>query len=211
MKEQYGSDENLSGDESSTSEEEDDIGELITPELDAQIMKTIALIRTKQNEVYDSKKEFFSQEEIEKAKEKWNLKQEKLKKEKPMKLKDYHRKVLLEEAGKESNESMSSSQGEHLTKSMTHFEEQAALKDDFKTAALLNNTTSNEEEDDNDDNFLVAVNRTEDELKKEEEEYRQFLLENMRSCTQAGESLKEWKEYQGKSHGNDPEEEFLMK
>lgn len=45
--------------ESSESEPEDDVGEELTPEIDAQIMKTIAAIRTRDQAVYDSNHNFF--------------------------------------------------------------------------------------------------------------------------------------------------------
>jgi protein KRI1 len=54
----YGEDDEGSTD--SDSELEDEDGELITPQVDAQIMKTIAMIRAKNPEVYDEKTTFFS-------------------------------------------------------------------------------------------------------------------------------------------------------
>ena len=55
----YISDSDASDDES-TSEEEDEIGELATHEVDLQIMKTIVAIRNKSQEIYDNKTRFFS-------------------------------------------------------------------------------------------------------------------------------------------------------
>lgn len=40
-------------DDEETSESEDEVGELVTPELDAEIWRTIAMIREKRPEVYD--------------------------------------------------------------------------------------------------------------------------------------------------------------
>ncbi len=51
------SDESFSDDDE---EDEDEIGELVTPEVDAQILTTIAKIRSKDPIVYDSSKNFFS-------------------------------------------------------------------------------------------------------------------------------------------------------
>jgi protein KRI1 len=65
----------LNSDESSTSEEEDEFGELVTPEVDAQIMKTIVAIKSKDPKVYDSQSNFFSDEEIRKARQQWLDKQ----------------------------------------------------------------------------------------------------------------------------------------
>ena len=44
---------------SSTSEEEDEFGELITPEIDVQIVKTISAIKNKDEKVYDPDQVFF--------------------------------------------------------------------------------------------------------------------------------------------------------
>jgi len=62
VKEKYGDLENLAGGEESdsTSEEEDEYGELVTPEIDAQILKTITAIRSKDPKVYDSNTSFFA-------------------------------------------------------------------------------------------------------------------------------------------------------
>ncbi len=49
-----------SEEDSESDEEEDEEGELVTPEVDAQIMKTIAMIREKNPMVYDSNIQHFS-------------------------------------------------------------------------------------------------------------------------------------------------------
>jgi protein KRI1 len=41
--------------DSSSSESEDEVGELVTPQLDAEIWRTIAMIRERRPEVYDEK------------------------------------------------------------------------------------------------------------------------------------------------------------
>ncbi|KAJ1828914.1 Ribosome biogenesis protein Kri1, partial [Coemansia sp. RSA 2703] len=51
--------------------EEDDIGELITPELDAQIMKTLTALRSKDKSIYDNNTNFFSEDAIKKSQESW--------------------------------------------------------------------------------------------------------------------------------------------
>lgn len=64
LQSKYGNDpkEEDSEDESSTSESEDEIGELITPQLDAEIWKTIAVIRERRPEVYDEKWKAFAED-----------------------------------------------------------------------------------------------------------------------------------------------------
>ena len=50
-------------DGSSTSESEDEIGELVTPQVDAQIWRTLALLREGAPEVYDEKWTGFNEED----------------------------------------------------------------------------------------------------------------------------------------------------
>ena len=52
-------------DSSSTSESEDELGELVTPHLDAEIWRTIAMIRERRPEVYDESWKGFSEETAE--------------------------------------------------------------------------------------------------------------------------------------------------
>ena len=49
-------------DESSTSESEDELGELVTPQLDAEIWRTIAMIRERRPEVYNESWKGFSED-----------------------------------------------------------------------------------------------------------------------------------------------------
>lgn len=49
-------------DESSTSESEDELGELVTPQLDAEIWRTIAMIRERRPEVYDEEWKGFTED-----------------------------------------------------------------------------------------------------------------------------------------------------
>jgi hypothetical protein len=52
-------------DEESTSESEDEIGELVTPQLDAKIWQTIAMIRDRRPEVYDATWKGFTEDDDE--------------------------------------------------------------------------------------------------------------------------------------------------
>ncbi|ORX59286.1 Krr1-domain-containing protein [Piromyces finnis] len=195
-KKQYSKDINdasiFDSDDESTSEEEDEYGELITPEVDAQIMKTILKVKAHDKDIYDSEKKFFSEQEMEKARQLWKEKQEKQKAEKPMHLKDYHRKVLLGEI-KDDEE------GEEK-KEKTFVEEQNDLKKDFINEA--NNV------DDDMDSFFTLKKKTKEEEAQEEEDYKTFLLENMADADNPN-ALQEWKTY--KDNPNvDKNEAFLM-
>jgi len=182
-----------SDEDESTSEEEDEYGELITPEVDAQIMKTILKVKAHDKDIYDSEKKFFSEQEMEKARQLWKEKQEKQKAEKPMHLKDYHRKVLLGEI-KDDEE------GEE-NKEKTFVEEQNDLKKEFL------NEANNIDEDDT-DSFFTVKKKSKEELAQEEEDYKTFLLENMADVDNPS-AIQEWKTY--KDNPNvDKNEAFLM-
>ncbi|KAI9208827.1 KRI1-like family C-terminal-domain-containing protein [Polychytrium aggregatum] len=194
LKAQYNDDEYDSQNES-MSEEEDEHGELVTPAVDAQIMKTIQLIREKDPQIYDPKTALFSEEKLAEAKQKWEEKQKEMKKSKPVKLKDYHRQRLLEgDAGSDDNDDNDASDP-----TMTHAEEQAHLMKAFKDAGR-------QVDSDEDDGFFTLRERTEEERAKDEEDYRQFLLESMANDSAQG--LKEWRSYIEKP--SDPDEAFLL-
>lgn len=76
----------------SESEDEDDEGFLATEALDAEISATLQAIRAKDPRLYDEKTTFYSQIDDENEDGTPNIE----KKEKPMYLRDYHRKNLLE-------------------------------------------------------------------------------------------------------------------
>ncbi|KAI8620313.1 KRI1-like family C-terminal-domain-containing protein [Chytriomyces sp. MP71] len=220
LKEKYGDNYNDDGsdDDSESDEEEDENGELLTKELDLQIMKTIGLIRAKKPEVYDSSKNFFAADAIKSSREAWNQKQDAKKAAgKKMTLKDYHRERLLESGGADEDESEDTELEEPVTK--TYLEEQEELRQSFKTAVGDDEV----EADDDDDDFLTPGDaakkgglftvreKTQAELDQEEADYKQFLVVNMKR-DEAGEGLKDWTEFaSGKEDAvQDPTEKFLM-
>ncbi|KAI9105939.1 KRI1-like family C-terminal-domain-containing protein [Phlyctochytrium arcticum] len=201
LKAKYG-DDYEEEDEDDTDEEEDEFGELVTPEVDAQIMKTIATIRAGKAEVYDSSKEFFSEKDIQAAREKWEEKKRAAKTaDKPMRLKDFHREQLLGGIATEDDDARDSPTSP--TK-LSFAQEQALLKNEFKKAVV---DISTEEEDVHDNDLLVKRDRTADELQDDEEDYRRFLLENM--ATDTGKGLKEYRDFK-QTESTDPQEAFLM-
>ncbi|CAJ0838382.1 4192_t:CDS:10 [Entrophospora sp. SA101] len=103
----------------STSEEEDEYGELITPEVDAQIMKTITAIRSK-----DPKSGT-----------------------KPIHLKDYHRQILLKNGGNDDSDSDNdiSTKAYNKKLELTPIEEEQKLKEELKAmASTIDNVNENQ-------------------------------------------------------------------
>ncbi|KAI8902729.1 KRI1-like family-domain-containing protein [Globomyces pollinis-pini] len=163
LQEKYKNELNDSGsiDSESDSEVEDENGELITPQIDAQIMKTIALIRAKDNEVYDQSKTFFSESDLNHAQQLWEQKKSTQSKEKPIYLKDYHRDNLL---GNNKNKD----------DTLTFTEQQSVVKDELKNAIQEFDATNEDSED-----LFTIRKKDENEEEIENKAYQEFLLSQM--------------------------------
>jgi protein KRI1 len=189
-------DEEESMDESD--EEEDEDAAMLTPAIDTQIFKTIAAIQSRNPDVYDSKKKFFTDDQFNASKKQWKEQQANLKsKGKKVTLKDYEREMLLKHGGY-VNENDGGEGGDD--QGLTHVEEQAQLKKAFQLAAqehdsdddddnvdtiLDNKKRSHDDEDEDDDDdendgFLVKREKSSKEIDAEEDDYRQFLLNNLK-------------------------------
>jgi protein KRI1 len=94
-------------DSSSSSEDEDETGDLLTKEVDLEIENTLNLLKSKDSRIYDSSTVFFSEQEPE------NLK---IKGDKPFRIKDYHRRELLGESMLQPVQDSLASNAEELKK-----------------------------------------------------------------------------------------------
>ncbi|KAF4620849.1 hypothetical protein D9613_001050 [Agrocybe pediades] len=164
LKAKYGSDYDPDEDESTDSESaesEDEHGEELTPAVDAAILRTLAKIRKRDPEIYDSQKNIFGQE------------REKVETKVPRVLdgqgkpKDKSKPVTIKQVNLEAmlNPDSRSPSPEPLT----HAQEQEALR--RETIAAFHNAVPEGDEDD----FLIPREKTQDEREREEEEYRAFL------------------------------------
>ncbi|KAG0237987.1 KRI1-like family C-terminal-domain-containing protein [Mortierella sp. GBAus27b] len=197
-------DYNYGSDESSDDEEEDEHGELITPALDGQIMKTIGLIRSQDPKIYEATSHFFIPSEMEAARKQWKEKQAQEKKNKPMNLKEYHQKVLLEDGGL-INEDAELKKVKDVSE-MTHVEQQEYLKSEMKNAFMGGNS---DDDGDDDDTFFTQKAKTKEEEDVEEEDYKRFLMESMGSNKAGASAFKDWREYKNAPQ-MDKDEAFLM-
>jgi protein KRI1 len=194
LEKQFGPIQSDAESNSSSSEDEDDLGEQLTLEIDSQIVRVIEQIKLKDPSVYEAGRQFFTETEIKKG-------QSSVEK-KPMFLKDYHRERIL--GGGEEKED--------APVVVTHVMEQNKLKEDFKDAV---NAEFDEGGDDKEDFFTNRV-KDDEVLAKEEEDYRQFLLDSMASVClhfliQKAHSS-DWKAYKKRIEDKpvDKNEEFLM-
>lgn len=172
LKARYGEDAVLSEDESSDSSSSDEDENIQNPEFDKQFFLTLACLKSKDPSTYNEKikscNDTSKPETSESAKVKGKEK-EKSKKEKPLSLRDYERKIILERDGRfSSSEDEDEIKQKVKSKIPTYVEEQKELKDSFRHALK-------DEDDDGDNDFLKIKQKTEDEKHKEEDAYKEWL------------------------------------
>ncbi|KAJ2524862.1 Ribosome biogenesis protein Kri1 [Coemansia sp. RSA 2049] len=207
-----GSDHNDSGSADSSDVEEDENGELVTPELDAQIMKALTALRSKDKSIYNSDVHFFSEDAIKQSQDAWAAKQNlaKGKDKDKMTMADYQHKVMVEHGGivDESDEL------DKVGRGITHVQEQEALKNAFKKAAIVSD--GSDDEDDAGDEFLVKKKKTDEEIAQEDADYRRFMLESMGGDVENRAAFENWatrlddSETPSAGDGVDKDQEFLM-
>jgi protein KRI1 len=190
------SDDSSDYSDSESDEEEDESGELLTPAVDAQILKTLSDIRSGSAKIYDSSVNFFDAQQLEAIQKEWRAKhgesnKAKLaKNEKPVTLKDYHRELLLSGKWKEDREE---DQEEPV---LSHVQEQEMLRKEIKAAFKASSSASEEEEEEEGEgNLFKKRARSAEEVAREEEDYRNFLLENLATAENAKESMSDWLNY----------------
>lgn len=185
----YGDDDDDESDSESETEDED--GEQLTRALDADIRKTLKLIRKKDPAIYDKSIAFFQKNESDSDDENSNdedadgqekrkkAKKKKAAKDAPLYYKDLVRQQVI------AGDVDSDDEKAEVNRVMTYGEEQAKLKQDF-LSTLKNATGSDddegdddsaendEEEDDLDGGLFKIRKKTEDEKKMEDEEFSSF-------------------------------------
>ncbi|KAJ3175536.1 hypothetical protein HK101_010641, partial [Irineochytrium annulatum] len=214
LEEKYGKTLLEESDDDESEVEEDEDGELVTAEVDAQIMRTIGLIRARKPEVYDPTVNFFDEKEMEEAKARWDEKRKALKAvPKPVTLRDQQRERILakmkaEVDGDDGSDEEENDDDAPEPPKPTLVEEQEQLREEFRRAL-----GGDEGEEDEDDGFLSKRERTKEEADEDEEEYKNFLLENM--AVDGVQGIKEVKALRKQGGGEvaedvDPNEKFLM-
>eukprot|EP01135_Chromosphaera_perkinsii_P001853 Nk52_evm2s212 gene=Nk52_evmTU2s212 len=112
--------------DSEEEEDEDEDAELLTPDIETSFVQTLAMIRRRDPQIYDPSTRFFDGE---KEKEKEEDKEKKKRDAKPMYLKDYERKRLLEKGALAFvSDDEDEEEVKDEKKSRTYVEEQEALK-----------------------------------------------------------------------------------
>lgn len=181
-----------SSESDSSDEEEDEDGELFTPSVNVQFLKTIKALRKKDDSIYDPRAQFFD-DYIEKDDDADDTKK---KTRKPQRYKDVVREQILEQIDdEESGDAEKSNDGKFddsmNLKSRTKFgydEEQDVLRRAFLTES------SNAESGENEDDWMVVKKKVatpdQDELEKEAtEELKE--IENLSKKTKKRNTFKD--------------------
>ncbi|PPQ76280.1 hypothetical protein CVT24_009812 [Panaeolus cyanescens] len=171
LKAKYGSDydPNASSDsdestDSESAESEDEVGEELTPAVDAAILRTLARIKKRDPAIYDSGVNIYG-EEVEKVSTK------PLPSTTALAKKDKSKPVTLRQLNLEAQLSPANSRSPS-PQPLTHVQEQEILRKETIAAFHKAVPTADGEEG---DDFLIPREKTKDELEREEEEYKAFL------------------------------------
>ncbi|GAA5949086.1 hypothetical protein JCM21900_004854 [Sporobolomyces salmonicolor] len=169
LQDKYGKDYRLLSDDDDDDSEDlsddDSDAELVTPQVDAAILRTLARIKAKDPSVYEPDKDIFEEEESRTAAgSNFPAGKKSSTSSKPVLLKDYQRSRLL--ANPEGDDALDST-------IPTPAQEQRALKSEI-TAAFHAGEDSDEDED-ADAGLFRKRERGDDERAKEEREYEKFL------------------------------------
>eukprot|EP00743_Colponemidia_sp_Colp-15_P004565 GILK01004922.1.p1 GENE.GILK01004922.1~~GILK01004922.1.p1 ORF type:complete len:688 (+),score=179.51 GILK01004922.1:61-2124(+) len=213
----------LLDDDESTSEEEDEEGELLTAQVDNKIFETLHMIKKKDPKIYNKEISFFTDEDFE------NRPNADVKKEKPLKYKDYVRETLLEGGA----EALESDDEKPSKREETYVEEQARLKQEFLKAFDSADVSENEhgtengepkkkkkdkkkkskrgKDGDADDGELLRVrSKTKEEMEREDEDFSEFIKkENIKAKKEAVSEMQTLQRYFEDEAGLDDNEKFL--
>ncbi|XP_070381213.1 protein KRI1 homolog isoform X1 [Dermacentor albipictus] len=168
LKDKYGEDVTLDC-SSSSSESEDEDAEELTPALEKKFLETLSALKSKDPKIYDKDTVFF---EPKGDADKGEPSKEKQKKEKPMFLKDYERKLIVEKQGVLSDEEGAAghadSAAQHKQGQFATAAEEEQLKRSFKAALA--------DFDDEDEGSLLQTAKRSKAIQAEaEEEYKKWL------------------------------------
>ncbi|XP_014230963.1 protein KRI1 homolog [Trichogramma pretiosum] len=155
-----------SDESTSSSEDDDDDEEIISKELDKDFFKTLACLKNRDPRIYDRNVKFFKDhEESEQAVDKSKKTN---KKEKPMNLREYNNKLLVEKEGKLSD-SEDEDKEKKKNENVPYVQQIATIQESIGKALQ-----EIDENDDGDEIIKQKIN-TEEDIKEEDHDIIDFL------------------------------------
>ncbi|XP_062552314.1 protein KRI1 homolog [Armigeres subalbatus] len=158
--------------ESSSSDDETTDEEVVDAEFDKEFFRTLAYLKRRDPKKYEEKPQFFENvkpvEEVALDKRK--------KKDKPMTLKDYERKVILEKGGVYEDEDELNVRQQARPESPSLVQQQEQIKNEIRQA-LNKIATDDEDEDDSNGGLLKERSKSKVETEREQADYLSWLAD----------------------------------
>ncbi|KAI3652740.1 hypothetical protein MP228_002165 [Amoeboaphelidium protococcarum] len=148
-----------SNDSSSEDEDEDDDAMEITADQEAQVLKTIAAIRTRDSAIYDPSHQFFQSQSA--ANFDASNADTSASQQKPLLLADYHKERLLRGELDDSPEQVI----------ITHEQEQRQIKENLIRAVAV---------EDPEDDLLVVKSKSVEQTQQEDDQYNDWVLDKIK-------------------------------
>ncbi|KAM6038294.1 LOW QUALITY PROTEIN: protein KRI1 homolog [Chlamydotis macqueenii] len=172
LQDRYGDGRDGDGSSSESESSEDEVA--LDPRRERDFYRTLALLKSRDPRIYQQDTTFYNQPDSSSGSD--GEEEEEGRPEKPMYLKDYERKVVLEKEGKyvdeedEENEEAAAERRKRAA-SRSYAEEQRELKESFRAFVA----DSEEEEEEGGSALLRLRSRTAEEKEREEEDYLRWL------------------------------------
>ncbi|XP_071330592.1 protein KRI1 homolog [Trachinotus anak] len=163
--------------DSETSESSSDDSEVeLDPEVERDFYRTLSLLKKKDPKIYQKDAKFYSEGDASTSDEKPSTSKKALK---PMYLKDYERKVILEREGKyeddEDSDDEEAAKRRERAASPSYIQEQKELKDSFRKFIQDSDDEDEGREEEGRSQLLTRRIKTQEEKDKEEADYVEWL------------------------------------